>query len=170
MLVTTPLRSYCFRFASTSLGKSNLLAATPSVSRKALNQSWIPRSFTTSCCSYIQFIDMPKQVPSPTETVADVETFLKKIGRNTIEFAQHFDSWEKLMTISSQEMKEKGIDTRQRRYILAQREKFRRGVEPKEIKRGKKSWGGERRRKANRAAYYGRQRAEERAKLQKNSQ
>lgn len=39
------------------------------------------------------------------------------------------------------------------RYILASREKFLKGEELKEIKRGKKSWGGERRRKANRAEF-----------------
>lgn len=50
-------------------------------------------------------------------------------------------------------MKQKGIETRTRRYILAWREKFVKGEELQEIKRGKKSWGGERRRKANKAEF-----------------
>jgi hypothetical protein len=124
----------------------------------------LSKSFSSTSPAHIQFIDMPPQVPGPTETVPDVESFLKKIGRNTLEYVEHFESWNKLMTITTEEMKEKGIETRQRRYILACREKFRRGEEPKEIKRGKKKWGGERRRKANRAAHFGRLRAELRAK------
>lgn len=43
------------------------------------------------------------------------------------------------------------------RYILAWREKFIKGEELQEIKRGKKSWGGERRRKANKAEFLAKQ-------------
>jgi hypothetical protein len=43
------------------------------------------------------------------------------------------------------------------RYILAWREKFRKGEELMEFKRGKKSWGGERRRKAVKAEFLAQQ-------------
>lgn len=120
--------------------------------------------FSTCSVKNIQFIEIAKDLPQPTDTVPDVQAFLSKIGRNTAEYAENFESWESFMTMTSQQMKDKGIDTRQRRYILAWREKFCRGEELKEIKQGKKSWGGERRRKAIRAAHFGRLRAEERAK------
>lgn len=43
------------------------------------------------------------------------------------------------------------------RYIMAWREKYSKGQELEEIKRGKKSWGGERRRKANKAEFIAQQ-------------
>jgi hypothetical protein len=60
-------------------------------------------------------VDTPEKIPQPTEQVPDVTTFLNKIGRNCIEHEKHFDSWEKLMTVSSKELKDAGIDTRDRR-------------------------------------------------------
>lgn len=60
-------------------------------------------------------VERPEKIPQPSEQVPDVTTFLKKIGRNCIEHEKHFDSWEKLMTVSSQELKDAGVDTRDRR-------------------------------------------------------
>lgn len=47
------------------------------------------------------------------------------------------------------------------RYLLNWLEKYKRGDELMEFKRGKKSWGGERKRKEVRAKYFGRLRAEQ---------
>lgn len=44
---------------------------------------------------------------------------------------------------------------------MAWREKFSKGEELKEIKRGKKSWGGERRRKATKAEFMAKKYREE---------
>lgn len=131
-------------------------------STRSLVNSQVARSFSTTSTLSIRLI--PQEVaskipktPAPTKNVPDVETFLTKIGRNAIETSDNFESWEQLMTMTGFEMKQKGIDTRLRRYILGWRERFRVGgedIELKEHKRGKKSWGGERRRKAVRAEFY----------------
>lgn len=97
----------------------------------------------------------------PTSEVPDVETFLTKIGRNMVQHKEQFESWDSLVQATSTELKNKGIDTRDRRYLLGWLEKFSRNVPLEEIRRGKKLWGGERKRKAQRAAFYGRKRAEE---------
>jgi hypothetical protein len=102
------------------------------------------------------------QIVPPTAEIPDVQTFMKKIGRDASETTDHFESWEHFMTASSEYMKEKGIDTRLRRYIISQREKFRQGLPVREYKRGKKSWGGERKRDEFRAQHFGRLRAEQR--------
>ncbi|KAE8160596.1 IGR protein motif-domain-containing protein [Aspergillus tamarii] len=68
-------------------------------------------------------------VPSPTPFVPDVETFLTLIGRGMTKHASKLPSWEKLFTLSSAELRDIGIEpTRQRRYLLRKREKFRNGV------------------------------------------
>lgn len=93
------------------------------------------------------FVPVKANIPSPSESVPDVETFLTKIGRNAKEHVDVFESWEQLFTLSSEELKEKGIDTRLRRYFLAWRERFRKGEELREFKRGVKKHGGERKRR-----------------------
>lgn len=86
-------------------------------------------------------------VPKPTAAVPDVQTFLTKIGRNTVEHVEHFPTWSSLFTTKSVKLKELGIDVAQRRYILKQIEKFRQGEELQHFKLGKKSYfGGERKR------------------------
>lgn len=97
--------------------------------------------------SYVQLVNEKLNIPPPTQDVPNVETFLTKIGRNAVEHAENFESWEHLFTLSSADLKEKGIDTRLRRYILAWREKFRKGEELREFKRGVKKHGGERKRR-----------------------
>ncbi|GMM49921.1 Fyv4 protein [Starmerella bacillaris] len=98
---------------------------------------------------------------TPTATVPDAPTFLAKIGRNMSQYAEHFDSWDNLMNAKSKALKAKGIDTRDRRYLLAWIERYKQNVDPVVYKRGRKRWGGERNCKANKTAYYGRKKAEE---------
>ncbi len=56
-----------------------------------------------------------KVVPDPTTEVPDVPTFLEKIGRGCKGHADVFENWESLFTLSSAELKEKGIETHMRR-------------------------------------------------------
>lgn len=87
-------------------------------------------------------------VPHPTDKIPDVKAFLTTIGRNCIEHEEHFPDWESLFHTSGRDLKDKGIDVQQRRYILRQVEKLRQGEEVKATQVGKKSfYGGERKRK-----------------------
>jgi len=93
------------------------------------------------CSRFVNFASVSRQcvrhlhknvaapaVPSPTPFVPDVQTFLTLIGRDMSKFASKIPSWEKLFTLSSAELRDMGIEpARQRRYLLRQREKFRRG-------------------------------------------
>ncbi|KAK7757324.1 telomere length regulation protein [Diatrype stigma] len=68
-------------------------------------------------------------VPSPTPFVPDVATFLKLIGRGLSAHASKFPSWEALFTLSSEQLKELGIEPpRTRRYLLQWRQRFRQGI------------------------------------------
>jgi hypothetical protein len=67
-------------------------------------------------------------IPSPTPFVPDVPTFLKLIGRQLSKHASKIESWEELFTLTSTQLKDRGIDPpRLRRYLLRWREKFRQG-------------------------------------------
>ena len=67
-------------------------------------------------------------IPSPTPFVPDVPTFLKLIGRELFKHASKIASWEELFTLTSNQLKTRGIDPpRTRRYLLRWREKFRQG-------------------------------------------
>lgn len=112
-----------------------------------------------------------KIIPQPSETIPDVETFLNKIGRNTIELKEHFPDWKKLFSMESREMKEAGIEVQARRYILHQLQKYRDGKKIEEIRKGKKSYfGGEYRRRHNKAVMHAAARRERYAKLEASDQ
>lgn len=83
------------------------------------------------------------------ENVHDLETFLKLIGRNCIEHAELFENdLNTFLNTPSKKMKNLGIDTRTRRYLLRWQHKFVNDLEPlREHKRGKKKNGGERKAK-----------------------
>ncbi|PGH01288.1 hypothetical protein GX51_05343 [Blastomyces parvus] len=99
-----------------------------------------PRFLTASSTSYSHFSSPAHQflrqlhkgsqapVPPPTPFVPDAATFLSLIGRNMSRFAPKFNSWDELFTLSSEELKERGIEPpRLRRYLLRWRQKFQRG-------------------------------------------
>ncbi|KAJ5122841.1 hypothetical protein N7448_003975 [Penicillium atrosanguineum] len=68
-------------------------------------------------------------VPSPTPFVPDVQTFLMLIGREMSKHASKISSWDQLFTLNSTQLREAGIEnTRQRRYLIRKREKFRNGL------------------------------------------
>ncbi|AOW06308.1 protein FYV4, mitochondrial [Yarrowia lipolytica] len=74
------------------------------------------------------------------------EDFLKKIGRDTVKLAEKFETWDELKNSTSSDLKEKGIEARDRRYIMTQLYRYKNGEKIREIPRGKKTWGGERKR------------------------
>lgn len=99
-------------------------------------------------------------VPRPNSTIPDVSTFLKTIGRKCDEVLDVYgNTWENLFAWDSKMLKEKGVSVQQRKYILYQVEKLRKGEEVTEIKKGKKSFfGSERHRKENIAKWRAEQR------------
>lgn len=120
-----------------------------------------PRLFSTSPVAF-----KTNTSTRTKENVHDLETFLKLIGRNTIEYLDNFEGdLQKFIDTSSRQMKEMGIDTRQRRYLLRWKHKFVNDLEPlREHKRGKKKNGGERKAKLVKAKRQALQRLEEREK------
>lgn len=87
-----------------------------------------PFNVTRQCIRCLHQNSERPRVPSPTPFVPDVQTFLSLIGRGMSKHTEKLPSWEKLFTLSSAELRELGIEpTRQRRYLLRKREKFRNG-------------------------------------------
>ncbi len=67
-------------------------------------------------------------MPAPTPFVPDVQTFLTVIGRGLGQHAAKFPTWEALFTLTSEQLRELGIEPpRTRRHLLQWRQRFRRG-------------------------------------------
>lgn len=67
-------------------------------------------------------------VPEPTPFVPDTQTFLTLIGRSLATHASKIPSWAALFSLSSQQLRDLGVEpARARRYLLRWRAKFRRG-------------------------------------------
>ncbi|EMC91070.1 hypothetical protein BAUCODRAFT_80280 [Baudoinia panamericana UAMH 10762] len=81
-------------------------------------------------------------IPKPTPFVPDVPTFLTLIGRNLSAHAAKIPSWEALFTLTSDQLRESGVEPpRARRYLLWWRDRFRNGItgiggDLKEVKDG----------------------------------
>ncbi|KAJ3191133.1 hypothetical protein HK101_008063 [Irineochytrium annulatum] len=70
-------------------------------------------------------------VPPPRGDITDIAAFLKAIGRGCDELAPKFKTWDELFTVSSFTMKSSlGVPHKKRKYILAWREWYRRGIDP----------------------------------------
>ncbi|KAK5139268.1 hypothetical protein LTR04_003732, partial [Oleoguttula sp. CCFEE 6159] len=68
------------------------------------------------------------RIPPPTPFVPDPQTFLTLIGRNMSQHAAKIPTWEALFSLTSQQLRESGVEpARSRRYLLHWREKFRNG-------------------------------------------
>lgn len=106
------------------------------------------------------------------ENVHDLETFLKLIGRNSIEHLDAFEGdLEKFLGTSSKQMKKMGIDTAPRRYLLRWRHKFVNDLEPlREHKKGRKKNGGERNARLVKAKRKALERLEEKEKWASSEQ
>ncbi|KAI0167092.1 IGR protein motif-domain-containing protein [Hypoxylon sp. FL1284] len=67
-------------------------------------------------------------IPAPTPFVPDVQTFLRVIGRGLSQHASKFPSWEALFSLTSDQLRELGVEPpRTRRYLLQWRQRFRLG-------------------------------------------
>jgi len=78
--------------------------------------------------SDIAKVAKPPLIPSPTPFVPDVETFLTLIGRGLRQHAAKFPTWDALFTLSSDQLRELGLEPpRTRRYLLRWRQRFREG-------------------------------------------
>lgn len=118
------------------------------------------RLFTTS--SLLLRSQPSKRIPSPTQDIPDVQTFLNRIGRKCDELTDTFENkWENLFTWEGSTLKDKGVSVQQRKYILHQVERMRQSQPVVELKQGKKSFfGGERKRRENVAKWRAQQRIE----------
>lgn len=67
-------------------------------------------------------------IPAPIPFVPDVETFLTLIGRGLKQHASKFPTWDALFTLTSDQLRELGVEPpRTRRYLLRWRQRFREG-------------------------------------------
>ncbi|KAI0885264.1 IGR protein motif-domain-containing protein [Annulohypoxylon maeteangense] len=70
----------------------------------------------------------PPAIPPPTPFVPDVTTFLRVIGRGLLTHASKFPTWDALFSLTSDQLRELGVEPpRTRRYLLQWRQRFRRG-------------------------------------------
>ncbi|KAI1106141.1 IGR protein motif-domain-containing protein [Jackrogersella minutella] len=70
----------------------------------------------------------PPVIPPPTPFVPDVQTFLTVIGRGLAQHASKFPTWDALFSLTSDQLRELGIEPpRSRRYLLQWRQRFRHG-------------------------------------------
>ncbi|KAH8548602.1 IGR protein motif-domain-containing protein [Umbelopsis sp. PMI_123] len=74
-----------------------------------------------------------KQVPPPRGNITDVESFLKRVGRGSEEYTSKFEDWNQLFSVSSRELKEFGIPTKARKFILSRVEFYRQGIDPQPL-------------------------------------
>ncbi|KAI0540998.1 IGR protein motif-domain-containing protein [Xylaria digitata] len=91
---------------------------------QALLQSSIRSARATSTTS----TPAPPQIPPPTPFVPDVPTFLTVIGRDLKQHAAKIPDWETLFTLTSEQLRELGVEPpRSRKYLLRWRQRFRNG-------------------------------------------
>jgi len=84
---------------------------------------------TTTTTTQPQKRAQPPLVPQPTPFIPDVETFLTVIGRGLKQHAAKFPTWESLFSLSSQQMRDLGLEPpRSRKYLLRWRQRFRLGM------------------------------------------
>ncbi|KAK5164138.1 telomere length regulation protein [Saxophila tyrrhenica] len=88
------------------------------------------RTTTCSQCRHLHRLNAPTlRIPKPTPFVPDVQTFLTLIGRGLSQHASKIPSWDALFNLSSDQLKESGVEPpRARRYLLWWRERFRNGI------------------------------------------
>ncbi|ODQ81413.1 hypothetical protein BABINDRAFT_159711 [Babjeviella inositovora NRRL Y-12698] len=96
-----------------------------------------------------------QQIPSrfrpqpnyPKQEFRTFKDFCAAIGRDAAEHAEAFGDFQEFLKASSEELKQKGIDTRLRRYMLSMRHNHLQGKHVQEVKQSKKWHGGERNRR-----------------------
>lgn len=81
--------------------------------------------------------------PKPRQELRTFADFCEVIGRSAKEHAEAFGLFEEFLAAPLAVLKEKGIDTLLRRYMLRQRHRWTEGHFLRHIKQGKKYHGGE---------------------------
>lgn len=113
----------------------SLLSALPTAIRK-------PSPICLQCRFLHAANPAPVRIPRPTPFVPDAQTFLTLIGRSMAQHAAKIPSWEALFSLSSQQLREAGVEPpRARRYLLWWRERYRNGLmgiggDLKEVEKG----------------------------------
>lgn len=81
-------------------------------------------------CRSLHRLNAPTvRIPRPTPFVPDPQSFLTLIGRNMAQHAPKIPSWEALFSLSSEQLRQSGVEpARARRYLLWWRERFRNGL------------------------------------------
>ncbi|KAL5604057.1 hypothetical protein BROUX41_002046 [Berkeleyomyces rouxiae] len=117
-LVSAPVRSGAVFVPALALGtQTRLLHA----SQTLLSGSAAPNEQSSSSA-------VPR-VPAPIPLIPDVPTFLRVIGRNLSQYADKFPSWEALFTLSSEQLRELGVEpARSRKYLLQWLQRYRNGL------------------------------------------
>ncbi|KXS98528.1 hypothetical protein AC578_5509 [Pseudocercospora eumusae] len=81
------------------------------------------------CRSLHKLNPPPLSIPKPTPFVPDVATFMTLIGRGMSAHTAKIPSWEALFTLSSEQLRESGLEpARARRYLLWWRDRFQKGI------------------------------------------
>ncbi|CAJ2507851.1 Uu.00g090370.m01.CDS01 [Anthostomella pinea] len=105
----------------------------PSISASTINTSNTVSSLrasyaTASTATAPSTSTNPPFIPAPTPFIPDVPTFLTVIGRGLSAHASKFPDWESLFSLTSDQMRELGIEPpRARKYLLRWRQRFRAG-------------------------------------------
>lgn len=107
---------------------SHMMAA-----KRPLSVLSIPKAFQRPVCLQCRSLHSgnaaPVRIPKPTPFVPDAQTFLTLIGRNMAQHAAKIPSWETLFSLTSQQLRESGVEpARARRYLLWWRDRFRNGI------------------------------------------
>ncbi|OJD32732.1 igr protein domain-containing protein [Diplodia corticola] len=93
-----------------------------------LRSSTPATSISYQCARQLHNRIPQRPVPQPTPFVPDVNTFLTVIGRKLSQHSAKIPTWEALFSLSSEQLRELGVEpARSRRYLLHWREKFRNG-------------------------------------------
>lgn len=105
----------------------SLRPSTRSLLRRVCTPATATATTTTTTRQLHNRIPTPP-IPKPTPFVPDAATFLTLIGRRLSQHASKIPTWEALFSLTSPQLRDLGVEpTRARRYLLAWREKFRRG-------------------------------------------
>ena len=88
------------------------------------------RIYTCLQCRSLHRLNAPiARVPKPTPFVPDAQTFLTLIGRSMSQHAAKIPSWDALFTLTSDQLRESGLEpSRARKYLLWWRERYRNGI------------------------------------------
>ncbi|QIW96855.1 hypothetical protein AMS68_002373 [Peltaster fructicola] len=120
------LSSYALRLPSQSLPHNTIKMAL-----KRTSLQLVPSTLRQTVCIQCRHLHKraPQRVPALTPFVPDTETFLTLIGRKMSQHAAKIPSWQALFSLSSEQLRESGIEPpRARRYLMWWRDRYRHGI------------------------------------------